>query len=131
MEPVGIGLRVEGPPLDAHPCGLDTERVRKALAGGAVGVASEVGAVAGVDRGVIAASGDGLSRKGAGVVAGTADATEPGFGFNRYQAATPIPQNTKRPIISSMGRRTFTGPLPAGVSGALHCGHTNSAPSGI
>jgi len=38
MEPVGIGLRVEGPPLDAQPCGLDTERIRQALASGAVGV---------------------------------------------------------------------------------------------
>ena len=26
MEPVGIGLRVEGPPLDATPCGLDTDQ---------------------------------------------------------------------------------------------------------
>ena len=38
MEPVGIGLRVEGPPLDAKPCGLDTARVRQALEHGAVGV---------------------------------------------------------------------------------------------
>ena len=38
MEPVGIGLRVEGPPLDALPCGLDSELVRRILAGGSVGV---------------------------------------------------------------------------------------------
>jgi len=38
MEPVGIGLRCEGEPLDAVPCGLDTELVRRAIAGGRVGV---------------------------------------------------------------------------------------------
>ena len=38
MEPVGIGLRCEGEPLDAIPCGLDTELVRRAIAGGRVGV---------------------------------------------------------------------------------------------
>jgi homoserine dehydrogenase len=38
MEPVGIGLRCEGEPLDALPCGLDTELVRRAIAGGRVGV---------------------------------------------------------------------------------------------
>ena len=38
MEPVGIGLRVEGPPLDAHPCGLDADTVRRALDSGSVGV---------------------------------------------------------------------------------------------
>jgi homoserine dehydrogenase len=38
MEPVGIGLKCEGPPLDAIPCGLDAELVRRAVAGGSVGV---------------------------------------------------------------------------------------------
>jgi homoserine dehydrogenase len=38
MEPVGIGLRVEGPPLDALPCGLDAPLVRRLLLGGSVGV---------------------------------------------------------------------------------------------
>jgi homoserine dehydrogenase len=38
MEPVGIGLKCEGPPLDAIPCGLDVELVRRALSGGSVGV---------------------------------------------------------------------------------------------
>jgi homoserine dehydrogenase len=38
MEPVGIGLKCEGPPLDAVPCGLDAELVRRALQGGRVGV---------------------------------------------------------------------------------------------
>ena len=38
MEPVGIGLKCEGPPLDAIPCGLDAELVRRAIAGGRVGV---------------------------------------------------------------------------------------------
>jgi homoserine dehydrogenase len=38
MEPVGIGLRVDGPPLDAHPVGLDVDRVRALLADGSVGV---------------------------------------------------------------------------------------------
>jgi homoserine dehydrogenase len=38
MEPVGIGLRCDGEPLDAIPCGLDTELVRRAIAGGRVGV---------------------------------------------------------------------------------------------
>ncbi|HEY2798400.1 MAG TPA: hypothetical protein VGK26_10975 [Thermoanaerobaculia bacterium] len=38
MEPVGIGLRCEGEPLDAVPCGLDTELVRRAITGGRVGV---------------------------------------------------------------------------------------------
>ena len=38
MEPVGIGLKCEGPPLDAIPCGLDVELVRRAVAGGSVGV---------------------------------------------------------------------------------------------
>ncbi len=38
MEPVGIGLRVEGPPLDALPCGLDAALVRRLLRGGSVGV---------------------------------------------------------------------------------------------
>lgn len=41
MEPVGIGLRCEGDPLDATPCGLDTELVRRAISeaeGGRVGV---------------------------------------------------------------------------------------------
>src|SRR5271166_2257214 len=100
------------------------------VTGGGAALASGVGAVVGVDGGVIAAGGDGLVRKGAGVVAATTDATELGFGLNRYQAPTPIPQ-TKRAKTRSMGTRTFTGPLPAGVSGAPHSGHTNSAPSGI
>jgi homoserine dehydrogenase len=38
MEPVGIGLRCDGDPLDAVPCGLDTELVRRAIGGGRVGV---------------------------------------------------------------------------------------------
>jgi homoserine dehydrogenase len=41
MEPVGIGLRCEGEPLDAIPCGLDTGLVRRAISeaeGGRVGV---------------------------------------------------------------------------------------------
>jgi hypothetical protein len=38
MEPVGIGLRCDGEPLDAVPCGLDTELVLRAIAGGLVGV---------------------------------------------------------------------------------------------
>jgi homoserine dehydrogenase len=38
MEPVGIGLKCEGEPLDATPCGLDTDLVRRALDGGRVGV---------------------------------------------------------------------------------------------
>ena len=38
MEPVGIGLRCEGEPLDAVPCGLDTELVRRAIGSGRVGV---------------------------------------------------------------------------------------------
>lgn len=38
MEPVGIGLRVEGPPLDAEPFALDTDLVLRLLETGAVGV---------------------------------------------------------------------------------------------
>jgi homoserine dehydrogenase len=38
MEPVGIGLKVEGPPLDAEPRALDVELVRRLLSTGAVGV---------------------------------------------------------------------------------------------
>jgi len=42
MEPVGIGLKCEGSPLDAIPCGLDTELVRRALRGGAAGAVGVV-----------------------------------------------------------------------------------------
>jgi homoserine dehydrogenase len=41
MEPVGIGLKCEGEPLDALPCGLDADLVRRAVSaenGGRVGV---------------------------------------------------------------------------------------------
>jgi homoserine dehydrogenase len=38
MEPVGIGLKCEGSPLDALPCGLDADLVRRAVDGGRVGV---------------------------------------------------------------------------------------------
>ena len=87
---------------------------------------------AGVDGGVIAAGVDGLVAQGGwGGGPPPADATELGFGFKRYQAPTPIPPKTKSAKIRSMGTRTFAGPLPLGVSGAPHCGHTNSAPSGI
>lgn len=38
MEPVSIGLRVEGPPLDSDPVGLEVAMVRRLLADGPVGV---------------------------------------------------------------------------------------------
>src|SRR5271165_883730 len=101
---------------------------RETLTGGGVGVASIVGASVGVGGGVIAATGEGLSRNGAGDVSGPAGATALGLGFNRYQAPPPIPQRTKRAKIRRMGR--IEGLMTA-VSGARHSGHTNSAPSGI
>ncbi len=83
------------------------------LTGGGAALASGVGAVVGVDAGVIAAGGDGLVRKGAGVVAATTDATELGFGFNRYQApdADSADQESEN---QEHGHKNIYGPFTSG-----------------